>query len=63
MTLGRKKKSLGEREIEVLTARVQFDVYKQVEIIAKREGLTLTQVVRKFVKAGIEADQKRATAA
>lgn len=62
-TVGRKKKSLGERELEVLSARVRFDIYKQVETIAKREGLTLTQVVRKFVKAGVEADQKRGVAA
>lgn len=47
--MGRKKKSLGERELEVLSARVRFDVYKEVEGIAKREGLTLTQVVRRAV--------------
>jgi hypothetical protein len=61
--VGRKKKSIGERELEVLSARVRFDVYKGVEEIAKREGLTLTQVVRKFVKAGLEAARKRETAA
>lgn len=61
--MGRKKKSLSDRELEVLSARVRFDVYRQVELIAKREGLTLTQVVRKFVKAGVEADAKRGVAA
>ncbi len=47
--MGRKKKSLMERELEVLSARVRFEVYKDVEQIAKKEGLTLTQVVRKAV--------------
>lgn len=61
--MGRKKKSLGERELEVLSARVRYDIYKQVEYIAKRDGLTMTQVVRRFVKAGVEADQKKVSAA
>jgi hypothetical protein len=47
--VGRKKKSLMDRELEVLSARVRFDVYKDVETIAKKEGLTLTQVVRRAV--------------
>lgn len=47
--MGRKKKSLMERELEVLSARVRFDLYKDVERIAKLEGLTLTQVVRRSV--------------
>lgn len=47
--VGRKKKSLMDRELEVLSARVRFDVYKDVELIAKKEGLTLTQVVRRAV--------------
>jgi hypothetical protein len=47
--VGRKKKSLMERELEVLSARVRFEVYKDVESIAKKEGLTLTQVVRRAV--------------
>jgi len=38
-----------ERELEVLSARVRFEVYKDVESIAKKEGLTLTQVVRRSV--------------
>jgi hypothetical protein len=38
-----------ERELEVLSARVRFEVYKDVESIAKKEGLTLTQVVRRAV--------------
>ena len=38
-----------ERELEVLSARVRFDLYKDVERIAKLEGLTLTQVVRRSV--------------
>lgn len=47
--VGRKKKSLLDRELEVLSARVRFDLYKDVEKIAKNEGLTLTQVVRRAV--------------
>jgi len=52
--LGRKKKPLYEREMEVLYARVKFDIYRKVETIAKREGLTLTQVVRKAVTEYVE---------
>jgi ABC-type Fe3+/spermidine/putrescine transport system ATPase subunit len=48
-TVGRKKKSLMDRELEVLSARVRFEVYREVERIAKKEGLTLTQVVRRAV--------------
>lgn len=47
--MGRKKKALIDRELEVLSARVRFDIYREVETIAKREGLTLTQVVRRAV--------------
>lgn len=47
--MGRRKKSLSERELEVLSARVQFGLYNDVKNIAKREGLTLTQVVRRAV--------------
>jgi hypothetical protein len=38
-----------DRELEVLSARVRFEVYREVQGIAKREGLTLTQVVRRAV--------------
>jgi hypothetical protein len=48
-TVGRKKKSLMDKELEVLSARVRFEVYREVQGIAKREGLTLTQVVRRAV--------------
>lgn len=47
--MGRKKKALVDRNLEVLSARVRFDVYREVENIAKREGLTLTQVLRRAV--------------
>lgn len=47
--MGRRRKASGEREIEILAARVRYEIYKEVGDIAKKEGLTLTQVVRKAV--------------
>lgn len=45
--MGRKKKSITQRQIEVLSARVKMDIYKQAEEHAERDDLSLTQIVRK----------------
>jgi hypothetical protein len=62
-TVGRRKKPLSERELEVLSARVQFGVYNDVKSIAKREGLTLTQVVRKAVNEYVKKQKSPQAAA
>lgn len=44
--MGRKRKSITQRQIEVLSARVNFDLYKKIEQVAHRDDLNMTQVVR-----------------
>ena len=61
--MGRRKKPLSERELEVLSARVQFGVYNDVKSIAKREGLTLTQVVRRAVNEYVKKQKSQQAAA
>lgn len=48
--LGRHKKSITQKQLEVLSARVTFDLYKRVEVIAQKSDLTLTQVLRLALK-------------
>jgi hypothetical protein len=59
--LGRRPKAVAQREQEVLSARVKYQVYKDVETIAERYGLTLTQVVRKAVLALIATEKRAAS--
>lgn len=48
--MGRRKKHPKDKEIEMLSARVRYMVHNDIEDIAKKEGLTLAQVVRKAVE-------------
>jgi predicted transcriptional regulator len=43
-------KKKGMRGIEVLSARVNADVYRQVQILSKRKDLTITQIVRASIR-------------
>jgi hypothetical protein len=47
--LGRKKKSITQKQLEVLSARVNYDLYKRVEVLAQRKELNLTQIVRRAI--------------
>lgn len=47
--MGRNKKA-AQRGIEVLSARVNSEVYKQVQTISKRKDLTITQIVRASIR-------------
>lgn len=49
-SVGRKKKPGTQRGIEVLSARVNADVYKQVQTLSKRKDLTITQIVRASIR-------------
>lgn len=49
-TVGRKRKPGAMRGIEVLSARVNADVYKQVQFLSKRKDLTITQIVRASIR-------------
>ena len=44
--MGRKRKSITQRQLEVLSARVNFELYRKIEQLAHRQDVTLTQVVR-----------------
>ena len=44
--MGRNKKPAALRGIEVASARVDAVVYKQIQALAKRLDLTITQVIR-----------------
>jgi len=47
--MGRAKQP-KQRGIEVLSARVNSEVYKQVQTISKRKDLTITQIVRASIR-------------
>jgi predicted DNA-binding ribbon-helix-helix protein len=44
--MGRKAKSITQRQLEVLSARVNYELYQQIELIAKRRDLTMAQILR-----------------
>jgi hypothetical protein len=44
--VGRKTKSITQKQLEVLSARVNYELYQQIEIIAKRKDLTMAQILR-----------------
>lgn len=48
--MGRKSKSITQKQIEVLSARVNYDIYKRCEVIAKRDDLSMTQIVRAAIR-------------
>jgi Ribbon-helix-helix protein, copG family len=60
--LGRKKKSITQKQLEVLSARVPFDLYRQVELLAQKRELTLTQIVRQSIKEYVERQHRSAAA-
>jgi len=44
--MGRKRKSITQRQLEVLSARVNFELYRKIEQVAHRMDVTMTQVIR-----------------
>jgi len=52
--VGRKYKSITQRKLEVLSARVNFEMYKKIEGIAHREDLNMTQIVRAALREYID---------
>lgn len=56
--LGRKPKSALNRHLEVLSTRVNFEIYKDVETIARNQGLTLTQVIRQALVEHIAKERR-----
>lgn len=44
--MGRKKKPANQKQLEVLSARVNTDLYQRIEHFARRGDLNITQVVR-----------------
>ena len=60
--MGRKKKAMSQRQLEVLSARVDLDLYKRVEIIAHKTDLNLTQVVRQALREFVERQSRKEAA-
>lgn len=58
--MGRKNKSITQRQLEVLSARVNFDLYKKVELLAQRDDLTITQILRLAVREYLDKHKKAA---
>lgn len=44
--MGRKKKPANQKQLEVLSARVNSELYQRIEHFARRGDLNITQVVR-----------------
>jgi len=61
--VGRKSKSITQKQLEVLSARVNYDLYKRVEALAQKSDLTVTQIVRMAVREFIEGRKKAERAA
>lgn len=58
--MGRKNKSITQRKLEVLSARVNFDLYKRIEVVAERKDLTLTQILRMALREWLEQHEEKA---
>jgi predicted transcriptional regulator len=52
--MGRKRKSITQRKLAVLSARVDSAVYKKIVAIADREDRTMTQIVRAALREYME---------
>ena len=48
--MGRKKKSITQKNLEVLSVRVNYDVYQRVEELAHRRDLNMTQIMREAIR-------------
>jgi hypothetical protein len=57
--LGRKKRAIGDRQLEVVSARVRPEIYRKIEQIAKEGDVTMTHVVRRILVDGIHAYQQK----
>lgn len=44
--MGRHKKSMGLRQLEVVSARIKVEFHRQVKDIAERRDVSITQLVR-----------------
>jgi len=52
--MGRAKRSATQRGIEVLSARVNSSIYKQIQVLSRKKDLTITQIVRASIRDYIE---------
>ena len=58
--MGRKTKTLGQKRLEVLSARVNFELYERAKAHAESRDLTVTQVLRMAIKEFLENHKKAA---
>jgi Ribbon-helix-helix protein len=54
MRRGRKPKSITKRQLQVLSARVNIELYEIVEDFAARQDLSVSQILRKAVREYID---------
>ncbi|HEX8838447.1 MAG TPA: ribbon-helix-helix protein, CopG family [Candidatus Acidoferrum sp.] len=57
----RKQKPPNIQNIEVLSARVNSDLYKQISDLAKQRDLTVTQIVRASIREYIARNRTGAS--
>ena len=57
MLVGRKKKAQLDLEIEQVATRVRFEILRELKNIAKRDGLTVVHMARKYIERGVESDR------
>jgi predicted transcriptional regulator len=58
--VGRKYKPITVRKLEVLSARVNYDLYKEVESLADTKDQTMTQILRAALREYIDRHQQKA---
>ncbi len=56
--MGRKRKPVTQRKMAVLSARVDFAVYKRINAIAKSEDGTMTQILCAALREYIERHKR-----
>jgi len=56
--VGRKRKPVTQRKMAVLSARVDFAVYKRINAIAKSEDGTMTQILCAALREYIERHKR-----
>ena len=57
----RKQKSMNDQNVEVLSARVNTDLYKRVAELARQKDLTVTQIVLASLRDYVARNQPHAS--
>lgn len=52
--MGRRQKSITQRQLEVISGRVKYELYKKVETLAQVTEMTITQILRRALEEYVE---------